>query len=408
MARFAFRARDSGGQAVEGHRDATDAASVARELTAAGMVPVSVVEEEAVEDAHGPASGSGWFVRKVAIDEIILLSHQMASLTRAGISVVRALRGLAESHRNPRLQTVLDDVAATLETGSDVASALRRHPTVFSELYASVIHVGENTGRLDQAFKQIAGYLEVERETRKRIKTATRYPSFVLGAIGIAIVILNVFVIPAFARVFEKFNAELPWQTRVIISVSDFMVAWWPLLVIGAVGLVLGLRHWVGTPAGRLTWDRWKLRLPIIGGIFERINLARFCQTFAMVSKAGLPITQGLVVISRAIGNEYMAGRIDGMRHGIERGSSITVTARESGMFSPVVLQMMAVGEETGSMDELMLQSAGFYEEEVDYQLKSLTDAVEPILVVAIGAMVLVLALGVFLPLWDLSSVANR
>jgi MSHA biogenesis protein MshG len=407
MARFAFRARDSGGHSVEGHRDATDAASVARELAAAGMVPVSVVEE-AVEDPHGATAGSGWFVRKVAIDEIILLSHQMASLTRAGISVVRALRGLAESHRNPRLQTVLDDVASTLESGSDVASALRRHPTVFSELYASVIHVGENTGRLDQAFKQIAGYLEVERETRKRIKTATRYPSFVLGAIGIAIVILNVFVIPAFARVFEKFNAELPWQTRVIIGVSDFMVAWWPLLVIGAVGLVLGLRHWVGTPAGRLTWDRWKLRLPLIGGIFERINLARFCQTFAMVSKAGVPITQGLLVISRAIGNEYMAERIDGMRHGIERGSGITVTARESGMFSPVVLQMMAVGEETGSMDELMLQSAGFYEEEVDYQLKSLTDAVEPILVIAIGAMVLVLALGVFLPLWDLSSVANR
>lgn len=408
MARFAFRARDSGGQAVEGHRDAMDAASVARELAAAGMVPVSVVEEEAADDGHGAAARSGWFVRKVAIDEIILLSHQMASLTRAGISVVRALRGLAESHRNPRLQAVLDDVASTLESGSDVASALRRHPSVFSELYASVIHVGENTGRLDQAFKQIAGYLEVERETRKRIKTATRYPSFVLGAIGIAIIILNVFVIPAFARVFEKFNAELPWQTRVIIGVSDFMVAWWPLLVIGAVGLVLGLRHWVGTPAGRLTWDRWKLRLPIIGGIFERINLARFCQTFAMVSKAGVPITQGLLVISRAIGNEYMAERIDGMRHGIERGSAITVTARESGMFSPVVLQMMAVGEETGSMDELMLQSAGFYEEEVDYQLKSLTDAVEPILVIAIGAMVLVLALGVFLPLWDLSSVANR
>jgi len=408
MPRFAFHARDSGGQAVEGHRDAADAASVARELAGSGMVPVSVVEEEVAEDGHGAAADPGWFVRKVAPDEIILLSHQMASLTRAGISVVRALRGLAESHRNPRLQAVLDDVASTLESGSDVASALRRHPAVFSELYASVIHVGENTGRLDEAFKQIAGYLEVERETRKRIKTATRYPSFVLAAIGIAIVILNVFVIPAFARVFEKFNAELPWQTRVIVGVSDFMVAWWPLLLIGAVGLAFGLKHWIGTPAGRLVWDRWKLNLPIIGGIFERINLARFCQTFAMVSKAGVPITQGLLVISRAIGNEYMAERIDGMRHGIERGSGITVTARESGMFSPVVLQMMAVGEETGSMDELMLQSAGFYEEEVDYQLKSLTDAVEPILVIAIGAMVLVLALGVFLPLWDLSSVANR
>ena len=229
-----------------------------------------------------------------------------------------------------------------------------------------------------------------------------------LGAIAVAIVILNLFVIPAFARVFEKFNAELPWQTRAIIGASDFMVAWWPLLLVGAVGGVFALRHWVGTPEGRLTWDRWKLKLPILGGIFERINLARFCQTFAMVSRAGVPITQGLLVISRAIGNEYMAERIDGMRHGIERGSGITSTARESGMFSPVVLQMMAVGEETGSMDELMAQSASFYEEEVDYQLKGLADAIEPILIIAIGVMVLILALGVFLPLWDLSSVANR
>ena len=188
--------------------------------------------------------------------------------------------------------------------------------------------MGENTGRLDEAFKQIAGYMEMERETKNGIKTATRYPMFVLGAISIAIVILNIFVIPA----------------------------------------------------------------------------------FAMISKAGVPITQGLHVISRAIGNEYMAKQVSTMRHGIERGSGIAQTARESGMFTPVVLQMMEVGEETGSIDELMEQAAGFYEEEVDYELKGLTDAVEPILIIAIGMMVLVLvlALGVFLPLWDFASVANK
>ncbi len=408
MARFAFRARDSEGQSVEGHREAADAVAVARELNAAGMVPVHLVEEAERTEPDAASGGLGWFQRRVSLDELILLSHQMASLTRAGISVVRALRGLADSSKNPRLRAVLADVSAVLESGTDVASALRRHPAVFSELYASVIHVGENTGRLDESFRQIAGYLETERETRRRIKTATRYPSFVLAAIGIAIVILNVFVIPAFANVFEKFHAELPWQTRVIIGISDFMLANWPFLLLGALGVVVGVRYWVRTPGGRLTWDRWKLRLPLIGGIFERTNLARFCQTFAMVSRAGVPITQGLLVISRAIGNEYMAEHINGMRQGIERGSSITTTARDSGMFSAVVLQMMAVGEETGAIDELMEQSAGFYEEEVDFQLKALTDAIEPILVVAIGVMVLILALGVFLPLWDLSSVANR
>jgi MSHA biogenesis protein MshG len=231
---------------------------------------------------------------------------------------------------------------------------------------------------------------------------------FVLGAISIAIVIMNIFVIPAFASVFAKFDAELPWQTRVIIGISDFFVDYWMLLAAVLAAVVFGVRHYLKTEEGQYQWDRLKLHLPIVGGIFERVNLSRFCQTFAMVSRSGIPITQGLHVISRAIGNEYMAEQVSLMRQGIERGASVSQTAVESGMFTPVVLQMIAVGEETGSIDELLEQAAGFYEEEVDYQLKSLTDAVEPILIIAIGMMVLVLALGVFLPLWDLSSVANK
>jgi MSHA biogenesis protein MshG len=407
MPRFAFRARDADGQPVSGQREAVDAVSLARELATAGLVPVAITADATREAPAAPGDFRPW-QRRISLDELILLSHQLASLTRAGVSVVRALRGLAESQRNPRLQTVLSDIAGSLEAGSDVATALRRYPRVFSELYASVIHVGENTGRLDQAFRQIARYLEMERDTRKRIRAATRYPLFVVATIAIAIGILNVFVIPAFARVFEKFHAELPWQTRVLVAVSDFTVAWWPLLLVGGFATWVAARQYLRTPAGRLAWDRAKLKLPLVGGIFERINLSRFCQTFAMVSRAGVPVTQGLVVIARAIGNEHMAERVNGMRHGIERGASITVTARDSGLFTPVVLQMLAVGEETGALDELLEQAAGFYAEEVDYQLKALTDAIEPVLVIAIGAMVLVLALGVFLPLWDLSAVANR
>lgn len=407
MPRYAFQAKDQNGQSTSGYREAADAGALAQELSATGLIPLSIREDES-EEVTTAELRIRLFQPKVSLNEVILLSHQMYSLTRAGISVVRALKGLAESQKNPRLQEVLLSIAASLEGGSDLATSLRRYPEVFSELYASVIHVGENTGRLDEAFKQIAGYLQMERETKKRIKTATRYPMFVLGAISIAIVILNIFVIPAFAKVFAKFHAELPWQTQVIIGLSDFMVAYWPLMVLALVGAYFGVRRYLDTTEGRFNWDRWKLKLPILGSIFERINLARFCQTFAMISKAGVPITQGLHVISRAIGNEYMADQVNTMRLGIERGSGIAQTARESGMFTPVVLQMMAVGEETGSIDELMEQAAGFYEEEVDYELKGLTDAVEPILIIAIGMMVLVLALGVFLPLWDLSSVANK
>ncbi len=406
MPRFAFKAKDASGREVIGHRDAASAGALAAELSASGSIPLTISEDDGFE-AVAADTRFALFEPKVSIDEVILFSHQMYSLSKAGISVVRAVRGLAESQQNPKFKEVLIDTSANLEAGADFATSLRRYPRVFSELYASVIHVGENTGRLDQAFKQIALYLEVERETRKRIKAATRYPMFVLVAISIAIVIMNIFVIPAFADVFAKFDAELPWQTQVLIGVSDFFVEYWVLIACVLALGVYGLRRYLGTDEGRFQWDRIKLKLPILGSIFERVNLSRFCQTFAMVSRAGIPITQGLHVISRAIGNEYMAEQVSIMRQGIERGASVSQTAVDSGMFTPVVLQMIAVGEETGAMDELLEQAAGFYEEEVDYQLKSLTDAVEPILIIAIGVMVLILALGVFLPLWDLSSVAN-
>ena len=404
MARFTYQARDANGRSMRGHIEAATPAAVATQLAEIGAIPLTIAEAR----AEAVALTLPWLKQSVKIDELIIFSHQMATLSKAGISVVRAVRGLSESSRNPRLAAILAEVAADLEGGLDFATSLKRHGDVFSNLYASVIHVGENTGRLDEAFRRIAQYLELERETVKRLKSATRYPSFVLIAIGVAITILNAFVIPAFAKVFDKFHAELPWQTRLILGISEFFVAYWPYLLAFALAAVFGVKRWIDTSDGRHAWDRAKLRLPIVGSIFERINLARFCQTFAMVIRSGLPVTQGLTVVAGAIGNEYMSRLVLAMRAGIERGESITATAGASGMFTPVVMQMIAVGEETGSIDELLAQSAGFYEDEVDYALKTLTDAIEPILIVAIGAMVLVLALGVFLPLWDLSSVAHR
>ena len=213
MPRFAFEARDSSGHSQSGQRDATDAPALAEELAAGGLVPIRVVP---AEDAPAAKSTQGFslFEKKVSIDEVILFSHQMYSLTRAGISIVRAVRGLAESQTNERLQEVLLDIAANLEAGVDLASSFRQFPRVFSELYASIIHVGENTGRLDEAFKQIAVYMEIERETKKRIKTATRYPSFVLAAIGIAIVVLNVFVIPSFPKFLPNFTLSCHGRRR--------------------------------------------------------------------------------------------------------------------------------------------------------------------------------------------------
>ena len=391
---------------MSGFRQGINASNVAQELNAAGFLPLKIELSETGVVASSAAKGPS-FGERVRINELVVFSHQMATLSKAGISVVRAVRSLAESVKNKYFAEVLTDVALNLEAGVDIASSLGRHPKVFGDLYVSLIHVGENTGRLDESFSQIASYLELERETKRRIQAATRYPMFVMVAIAIAVVILNVFVIPTFADVFAKYSAELPWQTQAILAVSNAFVDYWVVMLAVIIAAVFTIRQYLQTEPGRYRWDRWKIRLPVIGSIFERIFLARFCYSFAMVSRAGVPLSRGLLIVSKAIGSLHMERKVFEMRTRIESGESITSTAHAAGLFSPVVLQMMAVGEETGAMDQLLVQAAQFYEEEVEYELKGLTDALEPILIVAIAGLVLIMALGVFLPMWDLNSVAR-
>ena len=406
MAVYHFSGQDAAGVKITGQRESQSSAALARDLRSEGLIPLNI-DESTATDADTTKKRPKRRA-KIRSTEIILFSHQMRSLMKAGISIVHAIRGLAQSQSNPAMGDILNGLTSQLESGLDFATSLGQYPEAFSDLYVSVIHLGENTGQLDEAFGQIAHYLELEEETNKRIKAATRYPMFVIGAIAIALVIMNIFVIPTFADVFKKFDAELPWQTQLLIGVSDFFVDyWWLLLFVGLSSYFLGKRY-LEKPEGRYRWDRLKLKTPIVGSIFERIVLGRFCQTFAIVSRSGLPVNTSLHIIARVLGNQFLAKKVLTMREGVERGVSILQTARESQMFTPTVLQMISVGEETGAMSELLEQAAGFYEEEVDYQLKGMTDAIEPILIFAIAGMVLILALGVFLPLWDLSGVANR
>jgi MSHA biogenesis protein MshG len=298
-------------------------------------------------------------------------------------------------------------VRSDLEGGMSMAVSLNAHPKVFGTLFISMISVGENTGQLDQAFRQLSVYLELERETRKRIKQATRYPMFVLIAMGVGLTVINMFVIPAFAKVFAQFHAQLPLPTRFLIGTSQFFQDYWWLMGLMLAGGIYGFISWTQSEAGALRWDQIKLRLPIVGGLFERIALGRFTRTFAMMYRAGVPLLQTLSINSVSVGNRYIGQAILNMREGVERGEALTRTATASGLFTPLVLQMMAVGEEAGALDDLFIEVADFYEQEVDYDLKQLADAIEPILIVGMGVMVLVLALGVFLPMWDLSSAAK-
>ena len=411
MASFRFSGRDAQGRKIGGIRQAASAEALAGELLAERITPLNI-EAEAQASAGGEQDALRALNRllgreRVELEELIIFCRQMYSLSKAGVPIIRAIGGLAESTRNLYLREVLQAVRSDLERGLGLAVAMNVHPRVFNTLFISMVSVGENTGQLDGAFRQLSSYLELERETRKRLKQATRYPLFVLSAMGVALAVINLFVIPAFAKVFEQFKAELPWATRVLIGTSQFFQDYWWLLLILLAGGLYGFLRWTKTEQGALHWDRLKLRLPIVGGIFERIALARFTRTFAMMYRAGVPLLQTLSINSASVGNRHIGQAVLAMREGIERGEALTRTAAASGLFTPLVLQMMAVGEETGALDDLFVEVADFYEQEVDYDLKQLADAIEPILIVAMGVMVLILALGVFLPMWELGSAAR-
>ncbi|HDZ09342.1 type II secretion system F family protein [Pseudohongiella sp.] len=430
---FQYKARNSAGALISGAVDAATLDAAAGELLEQGMTPIDIkagrsgrgriaTPQESARPRPAVRKGAGTkppesglqqlndalMRKKIDITELIIFSRQMQSLTKAGLPLDRALTGLRGSMKNPRLKQLIGEVLADLESGQSLSTALGHHPKVFSPLFLSLVDVGENTGRLDLAFEQISRYLELEKSTRKQVKSATRYPIFVISTMAVALGIITYFVIPAFSQTFARLGAELPLETRILIGISDFVVNWWQFLLGGTVAAVVGFKTWVRSRRGKLIWDHQKLKIPLAGPVFNRIALARFSRTFAMILKAGVPIVHGMGVVAGAVGNKFIAGRILRMRDGISRGESLYNTAVTADMFSPLILQMIAVGEESGTIDQLLEEVADFYDAEVEYDLKRLGEVIEPILIMFIAGMVLVLALGVFLPIWDLSSAVNN
>jgi len=406
MAVYAWRGRNSRGEAISGQLEAMTENGVADQLMTMGVAPVHI----APVVAGNEVASESWLQRlnrkPVVVEDILIFSRQMYTLNKAGVPILRAFAGLEASSTKPAMVDMLKDIRASLDQGRELSAALARHPQAFGAFYVSMIRVGEMTGRLTEVFLRLNEHMEFERDVRERIKQAMRYPMFVLIAMAVAIVILNIFVIPVFAKVFAGFNAELPLITRGLLGFSAWMLAWWPLLIAMLVGAGMLVRGYIRTPNGRYQWDTRKLKLPIIGEIVLKATLARFARSFALSSQSGVPLVQALTVVAQTVDNAFIGSRIEQMRDGIERGESISRCAAATGVFTPVVLQMISVGEETGELDNLLFEIAGMYERETDYNIKGLSAAIEPILLAVIGVLVLLLALGVFLPLWNLGGAA--
>jgi len=409
MPLFQYKGRNQRGEAVRGHLEASSPDAVAAQLLSTGVIPIDIVIAKAREDVLG-ALRARWLTSasQIGLTDLSLFSRQMYTLLKAGVPIMQALRGLRDSTQNPALSKVIGNLSESLDTGLDFTSALRRHPQVFSSLFVNLVQVGETTGSLQEVFLQLALYLEREKDTRDQIKSATRYPSFVVAAIFIAIFIINIFVIPTFAKVYAGFKIELPLATKILIASSNFTVAYWPAILFSLIAIIFFVRYYVRTPEGRYRWHKMKLGIPVVGTIVYKATLGRFARAMAVMMKSGVPLVTGMTVVSRAVDNDFISDRIVQMRDGVERGETIARTAAATGMFPPLVIQMIAVGEETGSVDELMFNVADYYEREVDYDIRNLSTAIQPILIVFLAIMVFILALGVFLPMWDLVQVARK
>jgi MSHA biogenesis protein MshG len=403
---FAYKGRNARGELMQGVLEAADSGAVADQLFNTGVTPIEIVVTRKAAADDGEAWWVKLFEKKVTSMDVQLFSRQLYTLLKAGVPIMRGLAGLQESAVSRSFGKVIKDLRESLDSGRELSAAMRRHPDVFSPFYLSMVRVGEMTGQLEEVFLRLFDHLEFDRDMRDRVKTATRYPTFVVIAMAIAMVVVNIFVIPAFVGVFASFHAELPLMTRILIGFSNFTVHYWPVLVGGVAIAVWGFRAWVATPAGLYKWDQFKLKIPVAGKIVLKATMARFARSFALSSRSGVPIVQGLTVVSQTVDNAYLCARVEQMRDGVERGDSILRTAAAANVFTPVVLQMIAVGEESGSIDDLMDEIAQMYEREVDYELKTLSSQIEPILITFLGVMVLVLALGIFLPIWDLGKAA--
>lgn len=401
MPNFQFEARDLQGQRSEGELEAPTMEMAADQLVRRQLIPIRITTKPVKREFSW---NTELLPKKISLMELIIFSRQMYSLMKAGIPIIRAIRGLAESTGSAALKLVLLDLAKQLESGRNLSTAMAVYPKVFSKLVVSIVHVGENTGRLDDAFDQLSYYFEQELETRKQIQQATRYPIIVLIVLAVAMVIMNMLVIPQFAGMFARYNAELPWSTKILLATSSFFQQYWHLLVFGLIAAGFALRRFLQTTQGQLWWSERKLKLPIVGDIINRATLGRYARSFSLMLRSGVPLTTALSLVADAVDNEFMGEKIREMRRNIERGESLVRVSSHANLFTPLVMQMLAVGEETGKMDDMLREVAIFYEREVEFDLKNLTAKIEPLLISVVAVMVLILALGIFTPMWDLLS----
>jgi len=396
---YSYRVRDRQGKIISGKLEAENEASVSQRLREMGYFIIGVEEEKASltkKELH-------IFKPKVKQKDITVFTRQFATMINAGLPLVKCLNILAEQTESPALTEIITDVQHEVEMGRSLSEALAKHPDTFKELYSSMVKAGEIGGVLDDVLLRVANTLESEDEIRRRIKSAMTYPIAMLGISVLLLVVMLIFVVPTFERMFSDMGANLPFLTKIIITVSHFLVSWkGAILVIALIVGIVFLRRWLKTPNGRRKLDALKLRLPVFGSLFHKMSLSRFSRTLGTLVASGVPILQALEITSNTVGNVLVADAVDSVRAGVKEGDSIARPLGQSPLFPPMVTQMLAIGEETGALDTMLNKVSDFYDSEIAATVEALTSLLEPLMIVGLGVVVGTIVIALYMPIFSL------
>jgi type II secretory pathway component PulF len=407
MPTFSYQAINDVGVTVSGVLEADSADSVRIILSNQGYIPTKVTE------AGGASKNSIFAAIKqrlgsVSTPDLIIFTKQFHTLLAAGVPIVRLLQVLENQTQNETLKTAVASIEEDVKKGSTLTKAMEKHPNIFSTLYLSMVHAGEVSGTVPDILQRLTAIIEHEEQVKSDIKSAMQYPIMVMIALGVAFVVLLTFVIPKFADIFTKAGLKLPLPTKIAMLLYQLLSHYWFILIGGVVLLIIALRYYIKTDQGRYVLDSFWLSLPLIGPLFVKSAMSRFASIFAILQASGVPIMRTMEVLTGTIGNAAISREFDRVRERIKEGQGIAIPLKSAKYFTPMVVDMVAIGEESGNIEAMLSAVSTHYDDEVAYAVKQLSDAIGPILVVGLAAVVGFFALAIFLPMWDLTKMVKQ
>lgn len=402
---YEYTALDSSGKKLKGIIDADSQAAARQRIRHAGNYPVDIHESTPISKKERESKSSFSFGRRIKQQEIHAATRQLATLLNAGIPLIQALNGLIEQTSNPALKKVVAQLKDSVNEGNSFTVALSDHPRLFSKIYINMVKAGEASGSLDIVLEQLADFGENQQVLRSRISAALIYP-IILSIVGVVILsLLLAIVVPNITKVFEDSQEALPLPTIILIHISNFLSQYWWLLCILLLGIIMGIRMFIQQPRGKRMWDRLKLTLPLFGDLNIKIAASRFGQTLGSLLQSGVPLVAALRIVRNMFNNVHVADVIDDATEELEKGGTLSKTLKDSRWFLPMMVQMIAVGEQSGALEKMLKKVAASYEKEVESKLKALTSLIEPFMILLMGVTMLFIVLSILLPIFEMNQL---